>query len=293
MTIDPDLLPVLLGLAAAFCFALGALMQSRGLAGVDARSGAAISIATSAGIYWLAAPVMLDPAGFLMPAVLVFALIGVFRPALSGTLAVTGINFLGPTLSTTLSSTGPLFGTVLGVLWLGEVLHWQTALGTAGIMAAIVLLAKGGKGLPRDWPMWALALPVMAAAIRSLAHVLAKLGMATVPDPYFAALVGFSVSAAITFSANRMRRTRPVLSLGQPGVRWFIGGGTCYAVAAMALNTALLHGDVVIIVPLVAASPVFTLLMSWLLFRRERLTGRTVAAVSLVVPSVILIALSR
>jgi len=53
-----------------------------------------------------------------------------------------------------------------------------------------------------------------------------------------------------------------------------------------------LRGHIVTVVPIVACSPVFTMLLSVLVFRRERLTSRTVLAVALVVPSVIFIALN-
>jgi DME family drug/metabolite transporter len=55
------------------------------------------------------------------------------------------------------------------------------------------------------------------------------------------------------------------------------------------LNNALIRGDIVTVVPIIAAAPVFTMLMSWLIFRREKITARTLAALALVLPSVILI----
>ena len=54
-----------------------------------------------------------------------------------------------------------------------------------------------------------------------------------------------------------------------------------------------MRGQVIEVVPIVAASPVFTMLMTWLVFRREKLTLRIVIAVLLVVPSVAFIAVNR
>ena len=65
------------------------------------------------------------------------------------------------------------------------------------------------------------------------------------------------------------------------------------AIAISLLNTALLTGEIIVVVPIVSAAQVFTLLLSIVVFRRERLTARLVAAVAVVVPSVILIALGR
>jgi drug/metabolite transporter (DMT)-like permease len=63
-------------------------------------------------------------------------------------------------------------------------------------------------------------------------------------------------------------------------------------ISVISLNTALLRGQIVTVVPIVACSPVFTMLLSVFVFRREKLTARVVLAVFAVVPSVILIALS-
>ena len=288
-----DLLPLGFALIAAVLFAVGDQFQYLGVRSLDSRSGTMISIVTSTLCFWLLAPVLLDPALLTQVGILVFAVIGVFRPALSANLSVAGVRHLGPTLSSTLASTSPLFGTALGILWLGETLNWQTALGTAGIVGSIVVLSRRRGGVAADWPVWALALPIGAAAIRSLAHVLSKIGMVTVPDPYIAGLVSFTVSAAVLLTGQAMRRQRPRVLGSRSAVLCFVGSGVAMALAITALNQALLIGQIVVVVPVVSASPVFTMLLSIVVFRRERVSGRLVAAVCVVVPSVIVIALGR
>jgi len=291
--LSADLLPLGFALVAAVLFAVGDQFQYLGVRSLDSRSGTMISIVTSTLCFWLLAPVLLDTAYLTQVGILVFALIGVFRPALSANLSVAGVRHLGPTLSSTLASTSPLFGTALGILWLGETLNWQTALGTAGIVSAIVVLSRRRGGVAADWPVWALALPIGAAAIRSLAHVLSKLGMVTVPDPYIAGLVSFTVSAAVLLTGQAMRRQRPRVLGSRSAVLCFVGSGVAMALAITALNQALLIGQIVVVVPVVSASPVFTMLLSIVVFRRERVSGRLIAAVCVVVPSVIVIALGR
>ena len=70
-----------------------------------------------------------------------------------------------------------------------------------------------------------------------------------------------------------------------------MAAGVIMGTSLLSLNTALLRGQIVTVVPIVACSPVFTMLLSVAVFRREKLTARTVLAVFVVVPSVILIAL--
>lgn len=286
------LTPTVFALVAAFLFAVGSQFQNIGLATLDSRSGTAISISASALYFWLLAPVFMEPRYWLEPAVLIFVLIGLFRPALSANLSVAGMRYLGPTLSSTLAATSPLFGTALGMLILGEVLTWPLAIGTAGIVGAVLMLSKRGK-VKVDWPVWALGLPIAAAFLRSLGHVLSKIAMVDIPDPYFAGLVAFTVSAVLMVGTNKIRRVPVTIDWSSPGPRWFALGGVTLGTAIIFLNGALLRGDIVVVVPIIAASPIFTMLLSILIFRREILTPRIVAAVFIVVPSVIVIALGR
>jgi drug/metabolite transporter, DME family len=271
-------------------FALGDQFQAQGVARVGARAGAAIGIGASALCFWLVAPWFLEIDHFYHPAVLLFVLIGLIRPALSANLAISAIHHLGPTLAGTLGSIAPVFGAAFGILWLGEVLTWPVAFGTGGIMIAVAILARSGRQVggqaTNHWPTWALLLPVGAAAVRSLSHAVTKVGMIHIPDPYFAALVGFSVSAILTIGLQLAPKGGR-LPLKGAGAAWFIASGVIFAIAVLSLNQALMTGDIVIIVPIIAAAPVFTMLLSVLVFRREKITARTFLALGLVVPSVV------
>ena len=282
--------PVLLSLLSAFLFALGAQFQSLGLVHMDSRSGAAITISTSAMLYLLVSPFFLNLEYFLEPAILIFVLVGLFRPAVSANLALAGLKFLGPTLSSTLTSTAPLFAVGLGIFFLDEVLNFSIAIGTLVIVLAIMMLAKKDGKISSNWPLWALALPIGAAAIRALAHVLTKVGMEEIPDAYLAGLIGFVVSAIVTLIIHKSRRVSSTISLKNPGTKWFIGASACFSLAVLSLNTALYNGQVIQVIPIVAASPIFTLLLSIGIFRQEVITKRIVLAVFMVVPAVMLIA---
>ena len=282
--------PVLLSLLSAFLFALGAQFQSLGLVHMDSRSGAAITISTSAMLYLLVSPFFLNLEYFLEPAILIFVLVGLFRPAVSANLALAGLKFLGPTLSSTLTSTAPLFAVGLGIFFLDEVLNFSIAIGTLVIVLAIMMLAKKDGKISSNWPLWALALPIGAAAIRALAHVLTKVGMEEIPDAYLAGLIGFVVSAIVTLIIHKSRRVSSTISLKNPGTKWCIGASAWFSLAVLSLNTALYNGQVIQVIPIVAASPIFTLLLSIGIFRQEVITKRIVLAVFMVVPAVMLIA---
>jgi len=284
--------PYAFALVSAFLFALGDQVQAQGLPAMSARTGAALGIAASAVSFWLLAPWFLQIENFWHHGVLWFIAIGFIRPALSANLAIAGIRHLGPTLAGTLSSIAPLFGAAFGILLLGEVLTWPVAAGTAGITAAVAILAQSGRRTATGWPAWAILLPIGAALVRSTSHAVTKIGMLEIPDPYFAALVAFSVSAVLTISLEtlprRNRQGRP-LSVRAPGAAWFIASGVIFAVSVLCLNRALIEGEIITVVPIIAAAPVFTMAMSVTIFKREMIMPRTLLALALVLPSVIAI----
>ena len=116
------------------------------------------------------------------PVLPLLAAIGLFRPLLSANLGMAGTRILGPTISSTLSATAPLFGVALGVVLLSEPLTPAVAIGTTGIVIAVVVLSWRG-GAHRTWPLVALLLPVGAAFLRSLAHAFAKVRVGSIAKP--------------------------------------------------------------------------------------------------------------
>jgi drug/metabolite transporter, DME family len=283
--------PVVLALGAAFLFALGIQFTRKGLHYSDPRTGTLISIGTATSLYWAVSPWMLERHYWLSPAIALFAAIGLFRPFLSSNLSMAGTQYLGATISSTLASTSPLFGVALGVLLLGEYLGLDIAFGTAAIVAGVVVLSWRGE-ISREWPWWALLLPVAAALLRSVAQAFAKLGMESLPSPYFVGLVGYSVSFAVALADHGWRGASFAPMINR-GCAWFVLTGLSYGFAILSLNSALNCGRLSVVAPIVACSPLFTLLLGITLFRERAVTTRVILAVLLVVPGVVLISMGR
>jgi len=276
----------LLAAAAAFMFANGVQFTRYGVVHTDSPTATMIQIGAAVGCYWLVAPWFLQSWFWLQPAVLLLAAIGLFRPFITGNLAMAGTRRLGPTLASTMASTSVLFGLLYGVLLLDETPTGMVVWGTLLVMCGVALLSARGR-LNRSWPLWALLLPVGAGALRVLAQALAKIGMESIPSAYFVGLVGYSVSFAVAVLVNARRRDPgPVRG---PGFKWLVIAGGCYALAILCLNQALRCGDLVMVSPIIASTPVFSLLLGRFVFREAEMDGRAALGVLVVVSGAVLV----
>lgn len=283
-------LAVTLSLVAAAIFAFGAQCTRLGLRTLNAQSGALVSIGAATVLYWMAAPWLLESHYWSSDAVWLFIVVGLFRPMLSSTFAMAGTAMLGPTISTTLSSTAPFFGLAFGVLILGETLTTQVGVGTAAIVAGVVVLARGGRAAGEAaWPVWALVLPVLAAVIRVSAALVTKIGMEEVPSAYFAGLMAYNASFAMALVNMARRGVTPHSLFTTRDSLWFVVTGVLFGLAILVLNTALRFGPLSVVGPLVSLEAVFVALLGALVFGERQLTWRVGIAVGLVVAGAVLI----
>src|SRR5262245_58882149 len=229
------------GLASALLFALSNHFTNMGLERSDARSGALVSIATSAVAYWLFAPFFLKGWYWFTTAAVMFAIVGLIRPALSTWLAISSIKMMGPTLTSSLTAITPIFGAVFAILILGERMSVPIAIGTAAVVVGAAVASWNPKGLKRTWPLWALVFPLGASLIRATGHIVTKYGLLEVDSPSFAVLVGNTVSLGTALLFYRGQRR--ALSTRLSGNLWFVASGIANALSLQFLNNALALGD--------------------------------------------------
>jgi drug/metabolite transporter (DMT)-like permease len=275
----------------ALCAAAGlgaAMVTTRlGLRYTTPLAGAAIGVPSTTLMFWCLAPFLLDLDGFNLAAAGMFAAVGLFFPAAVTLLTYTGNQRMGPTVTSAVSCTTPMFALCAAIVFLGEALSAGNALGTAVIVLGMLVLTWVRGGRPRSWPLWAILLPFAAAAIRALAQVATKAGLALWSNPYAAGLIGYSVSAAVILLAARAggalkapdRRAAP----------WFVATGFLNGSSLFLMYIALVKGQVSLVSPIVATYPLFTLALSLLLLRQERVTPRVALGAALTVAGVMLL----
>jgi drug/metabolite transporter (DMT)-like permease len=112
-------LAVGIAVMSALCFGVALVTGRVGLRAIDARAGAAISIPSATLLFVLAAPFALDLAQFDIRAALWFVVVGLFFPAVVTLLTFRSNELLGPTVTSAVSGTAPLFALLAAAWWLG------------------------------------------------------------------------------------------------------------------------------------------------------------------------------
>lgn len=285
--------PTVMALVAAVQFALVVLFVRKGLDYSDATTGTFLSITVTTLVFWAVSPLFIQRGFWGSPALIIFGVIGLFRPILSTLLSNAATMQVGPTIASTLGGIAPVFSVAGGVLLLSEPLTLPVATGTLAIVGGVMVLASRGRGTPRTWAKMALLLPLGAAVLRAVAQVMTKWGLDILPEPLMAGLMGSTVSFLVAAPVVLLRQKGALLRVHPMAWLWFSCSGLSNAGAVMAINQALNGGYVVYVGPLAASFPLFTLLLSVLFFRQESFTSRILAGLALILGGVVVIMVLR
>jgi drug/metabolite transporter (DMT)-like permease len=272
---------------AAVCFGAGMVTARIGLRSIDARSGAAISVPTAAVFFAVVSLVWLDLSGFDARAALVFALVGLFFPAAVTLVIFASAERIGPALTSSISGTTPLFALVAAFVLLGEAIPARAVLAAAGVVAGVWLMSVRRRGLVSSAFGWWLLLPAAAAAIRAVAQVLAKGGLALWPSPLAASLIGYCASASVLLLADRLRSNRRRERPDRSSALIFMATGLLNGLGAMLGYAALQRAPVALVVPIVSAYPLVTLALSAALLREESVDARVAAGALITLAAVV------
>lgn len=284
-----NVVAALLALLAGAFFALTAFSQRRGLAYTDGLTGARYSIATMAACLWLVSPFFVDYAWFGEPIVWMFVMTGILFPATSQTAQIFSVQRLGPTLTSALGGLAPVFAVIPAILILGEAFNLQAGVGLGLIVAAMIYSTIGSKKLPRNWPIWALGLPLGASLARGLTQPFTKLGMLEIPSPIFASMVQATVSLCVILLVTSLPSIRKARKIGAEGRKWFCVTGVLITCGILSLNWSISLGEVLLVAPIASLVPLWALAFNVLIFRVEMVGLRHLGVAVLVVLGVFLI----
>ena len=280
-------MPLLLALAAACLFGVATVISKRGLMSVDPQSASLVIIGTVVVLYLATSPLWMRAEDWFTPGFWIFVLNGFMHPFLSMYLALEATARTGPTVAATLSATAPLFASFTAVAFLGESIDAWISVGTVATVMGVMALSwspRGAGALLRITLLFATG----AAIVRGLNHTLGKFGLESMPNVFMAGFVSFTVSFCCALLVYRLRTGTLIVRLPRAGLGYLVATGAVIAGAIVCMYGGLVTGQVVVVSPIIAAYPLFTLLTA-LMFKQERLSAKLALGVFLVVGGVALI----
>ena len=283
---------ILFALLSSLCFGIAHVTARVGLRTLDARAGAAISVPTAALLFIAAAPFALDLSQFSATAAILFAVVGLFFPAVVTLLNFRSNELLGPTATSTVSGTTPLFALVAAALLLDEKIPARAAIAAAGVVLGIALLSWNPGAVRGRFAGWPLLVPLAGAVVRGLAQVGARAALLLWPNPFAASLIGYAVSSAAVISADRLAGTER-RKLTAHSATWFGITGALNGGAVLLMYLALTLAPVALVAPIVASYPLVTALVSAIALREETVTARALLGSAITVAAIAYLVASR
>jgi drug/metabolite transporter (DMT)-like permease len=220
-------------------------------------------------------------------------LTGIVQPAMRF-FQYKGMEKIGTSRAITLRNSYPVLSVLIGIAFLGEQITLLGAVGTALIMAGIVLTSWKLDEQFKDFRWLYVIYPLITASITAVVHPLRRYALLQSNEPlFFAALVGpislLSFAAYYNTPANQEKLVWDRRSL------WpFVVSGLGETLAVLFMLNAFAHGPIVIVSPISATSPIWTALLGAIFLRQlERITWPSIIGTLSVVAGVIAIALVK
>lgn len=285
--------PEAIALLASISFALFAVYGWLGLAHSTPLTATIVSLA--ARTITLGAAVVFTGGipNFAYLALAVFVFLGVLQSATS-LLTFVGLQKIGTSRSQPLRNSYPLWSAGLALAVMHEQASLAVLAGTLLVVIGVVLISwKPETALP-NYRWWHVLYSLAAGFLAGVAFPLRRYGLTITNEPVFFSFVVAVMSLLGSIPYILWNRSDQGLVWHPRGVLHFFWSGFFEALGALLTLIALTTGRVVIVSPIVATTPLFSLIISLIFFRgKEQVTGRTILGTVAVVVGTIAIALGK
>lgn len=285
--------PQLIALAGALSYAISGIAARRGLRYSTPITVTVVSLIIHATGLWTVLYLSGGVPRVSLWAMFLFVVTGTLQPVIR-LFTYAGIFYLGASRGTTLRSSHPLFSTTIAILFLGESADWWVLLGTVAIVSGIILISWQPAVRREASHWWYVGFPLGAALLAGVSHPLRRYALTQANEPLlFAATVGLVSLVWIgSYLLSPLPGERPVWN--QRAMKPFIVAGVFETLGILLVIVALSVGQVVLVSPIVATSPLWILIGTWLFLQGiETLSLRTVLGAICVVAGTIAISVVR
>ena len=193
------------------------------------------------------------------------------------------IQLVGANVSNVVRRTNALVSVILAITVLGEPLSWRLAAGVLLIVCGVVVtglnpqMFRSGQKLFSGVPRKAYLLGIGFALATGVSPILIKLGLGDSGSPLAGVFISFSAATIflIPFLWNSNTRTT-MMGMSGGAAGYFCLSGLIASVANLLRYTALSLGPASVVVPIIATSPVFVLLLSFIFNRKIEVFGMNI-----------------
>ena len=216
-----------------------------------------------------------------VPAAWPFLLAGVIAPGTSQVLFTLAIRDAGPSRTSVLVGTAPLFSVVIALTLLDEPLVPMLIVGAVLIVAGGALLV-GERVRPESFRLMGYVFALVATVLFATRdNLLRHLAIDTDVPPQLAAVATLASGTLVVGSYAAFRRMTSGARLSSTPL--FALAGFWFGLSYAALFEAYYRGRVTVVSPLVATESLFGVLLSALLIRHSELIGRRLVAGALLI----------
>jgi drug/metabolite transporter (DMT)-like permease len=219
-----------------------------------------------------------------------FVLAGLLGPGLSQILFTLAVHEAGPSRTSVVVGTAPLFSVAIALVFLDEALKAGLVVGAILIVAGGVLLVAE-RGRPGHVRVIGLVLAFVCTVVFATRdNFLRWLALDTDVEPGPAVAATLGAGAALIFAFTLVRRVR----LSRREARAYLPAGLMFGASYVCLFEAYYRGPVTVVSPLVATESLWGVALSVLVLRSAEGVGpRLAAGALLIVFGGILIGLTR
>jgi len=282
-----------LSLMAAMAYSLSVVLVRKNLADSSVINAALVISSTGNFILWPLAILSVNLTKANLEAVLLFAIAGLLAPGISRLLYYKGMEFLGVSTNASVLSTYPLYALIFAVLFLGEVVFPLDLIGIACIIVGVMLLEKSlgvTETKKRGFLSRGLKLPLLAAFLVAVSHIVRKLGLSIYNEPPLGVAVGYAFSffiyAVLGIFSNATERTSSL----KRDFRLFWRPGVGLSLGWILTFYALSYEKVSIVTSLIQTEPLFVILFTSIYLRElERISFRLITSAVVVFLGIVLI----
>jgi drug/metabolite transporter (DMT)-like permease len=268
--------PIILALIASVLFGFALVLTQFGLRSYSPRAGAAISVPSSALMFWVIALWKLDFQDWNVRAAALFIGTG-FVLGVVTLLTFESNKRMGPSLTGAFGNVAPLFAVLFAIVLVSAVPDFHQVVGIILTVIGVVILSSDRTWLQKRWPLWLALLPIAAAILRGIVQPLAKEGLEIWDSPLAAAAIGYTGSALVVTLHAFSDRQQKGIEWPRVGVLWFVTVGLANGCATLAMYSALSRGSVELVSPIVASYPIAAVALTGILVSKSQISWQVLA----------------